>query len=141
MNQEVDKLHGDFLKTLYKVVYLAKIHQVNNPLLIECINDFKKVAGCLLVDDDHITLQVSRGNVFIQAEKLLSRREIAKLVKNTIEYFEKRNIQGLCFYTGVQEVSDNEIIEFCRTLNESEQHEDPLNWFVEQMKSREFKWV
>jgi HD-GYP domain-containing protein (c-di-GMP phosphodiesterase class II) len=141
MNQEVEKLHEDFLRTLYKVVYLAKIHQANNPLLIECINDFKKVAGRLLVDDDHITLQVSRGNIFIQAEKLLGRREIAKLVNNTIAYFEKRNFQGLCFYAGVQEVSDNEIIEFCRILNESEQHADPLNWFVEKMETREFIWV
>ncbi|MCK4793232.1 MAG: HD domain-containing protein [Desulfobacteraceae bacterium] len=141
MNQETGKLHEDFLKTFYKLVYLAKIHQVNNPLLMECIVDFKKVAGRLLVDDDHISLQVSRGNIFIGDEKLLHRREIGKLVNNMLQYFEKRDLQGLCFYAAVQEASDKEIIDFGRILNESEQQKDPLNWFVEQMEDQGFIWV
>ena len=48
MNPEPGKLYEDFLKTFYKLVYLAKIHQVSNPLLVECIGDFKKIAGRLL---------------------------------------------------------------------------------------------
>ena len=112
MNQEIGKLHEDFLKMFYKLIYLAKIHQVNNPLLMECIGDFKKVAGRLLEEDDHITFQVSRGNIFIQDEKLLHRREIGKLVSNILQYFEKRELQGLCFFAAVQEASDKEIIEF-----------------------------
>jgi HD-GYP domain-containing protein (c-di-GMP phosphodiesterase class II) len=141
MNPENGKLHEHFLKTFYRLVYLAKIHQVNNPLLMECIGGLKKVAGQLLVDDDHITLQVSRGNIFIQDEKLLHRREIAKLVNNILQYFEKRGLQGLCFYAAVKEASDKEILEFGRILNESEQQKDPLNWFVEQMEEHGFVWV
>lgn len=141
MNQEAGKLHEDFLKTFYKLVYLSKIHQVKNPLLTECIGVFKKVAGLLLTDDEDITLQVSRGNIFIQDEKLLHRRDIAKLVNNTLQYFEKRGLQGLCFYAAVQEASDKEIIDFGRILNESEQQKDPLGWFDEQMDKRGFIWV
>lgn len=141
MKPEAGKLHEDFLRVFYKMVYLAKIHQFNNPLLMECINDFKKVTGLLLEDDDHISLQVSRGNIFIQDEKLLNRREIGKLVKNIIEYFERRNLQGLCFYAAVQESSELEIIKFSRILNDSDQQKDPLAWFDEQMETEGFAWV
>ena len=133
MNPEAGKLKEDFLRAFYKMVRLAKIHQVNNPLLMECINDFKKVTGLLLEDDDHITLQVSRGNIFIQDEKLLNRREIGKLVKNIIEYFEKRNVQGICFYAAVQEAPELDIIKFGRILNDSDQQKDPLAWFEHEM--------
>jgi HD-GYP domain-containing protein (c-di-GMP phosphodiesterase class II) len=141
MKQEAGKLHEHFLKTFYRLIYLAKIHQVNNPLLTECIGDLKKVAGRLLADDDQITLQASRGNIFIQDEKLLHRREIAKLVNNILQYFEKRDLQGLCFYPAVQEASDKEIIDFGRILNESVQQKDPLNWFVEKMETHGLIWV
>lgn len=141
MSQEAGKLHEDFLKTFYRLVYLARIHQINNPLLMECMDDFKKVAGRLLVDDDHIILQVSRGNIFIQDEKLLHRREIAKLVNNILQYFEKRDLQGLCFYAAVLEASDREIIQFGRILNESKLQKNPLNWFVGQMEEQGFIWV
>jgi len=141
MNSEAGKLHEDFLKTFYKLVYLVKIHQVNNPLLMECIGDFKKVADRLLMDDDHITLQMSRGNIFIQDEKLLNRREVGKLVSNVLKYFEKRDLQGLYFYSAVQEASDNEIIDFGRMLNESGKQKDPLDWFVEQLETQGVVWV
>jgi HD-GYP domain-containing protein (c-di-GMP phosphodiesterase class II) len=141
MNQEAGKLNEDFLKTFYKLVYLAKIHQFNNPLLTECIGDFKNVAGRLFEEDDHITFQVSRGNIFIQDEKLLHHREIGKLVNNILQYFEKRDLQGLCIFAAVQEASDKEIIDFGRILNESEQYKDPQNWFVEQMEEHGFVWV
>ncbi len=141
MNPEAGKLHEDFLKTFYRLVYLSKIHQVNNPFLMECIGEFKKVAGRLLEEDDHITFQVSRGNIFIQYEKLLHRREIGKLVNNILQYFENRDIHGLCFYAAVQEASDKEIVDFGRILNESEQHKDSQNWFVEQMEDQGFFWV
>ena len=88
MNQEAGKLFEDFLKTFYRLVYLVKIHHINNPLLMECLGNFKRVANRLLVDDDHITLQVSRGNIFVQDEKLLYRREIAKLINKILQYFE-----------------------------------------------------
>ncbi len=141
MKPENEKMHEDFLKTFYKLVYLAKIHQVNNPLLMKCIGDFKRFTRRLLAEDDQITLQVSRGNIFIQDEKLLHRREIDKLVKNMLQYFEKRDLKGLCFYAAVQEASDKEIIEFGHILNESGLQKDPLDWFVSQMDSQGFIWV
>ena len=141
MNPEIEKVDEDFLKTFYRLLHLAKIHQVKNPLLMECIADFKRFAGRLLEEDDHITLQVSRGNIFIQDEKLRYRRDIDKLVKNLLHYFEKRDLKGLRFYADVQEVSDEEIIKFGRILNESDQQKDPLGWFEDQMDNHGFTWV
>jgi HD-GYP domain-containing protein (c-di-GMP phosphodiesterase class II) len=72
---------------------------------------------------------------------LRHRRDIDKLVKNILQYFEKRNLKGLRFFADVQEVSDKEIIKFGRILNESDQQKDPLGWFVEQMDNQGFIWV
>ena len=43
MTQETGSLHEDFLRTFYKLVYMAKIHQDNNQLLMECLDDFMQV--------------------------------------------------------------------------------------------------
>ena len=85
----------------------------------------------MLVDDDRITLQISRGNIYLQDEKLRYRRETDSLINNLIQYLEKRNLSGLYFLSDIQDASAKEIIEFSRTLNTAEQQEDPLKWFVQ----------
>jgi len=141
MTLETRSLHEKFIRTFYKLIQLAKIHEDNNQLLLECIEEFMEVIGRLLVDDDHITIQISRGNIYLQDEKLRYRREVDSLINNLIQYLEKRNLQGLCFPTDIQDASAKEIIEFSRTLNNAEQQEDPLKWFVQQLENQGFAWV
>lgn len=140
MNREAETLHEDFLKTFYRLVYMVKIHQVTNSLLMECIDDFKKVVNRLLMEDDQVIIQVSRGNVILQNEKLIQRREIGKLMCNVLQYFEIRDLQGLCFYHMIREASVEEIIAFCRLLNDSEQHQEPREWFMEQLENLGVVW-
>ena len=52
MTQETRSLHEDFLRAFYRLVYMAKIHQDNNQLLMECLDDFMQVIGRLFLDDD-----------------------------------------------------------------------------------------
>ena len=141
MTQETRSLHEEFLRTFYRLVYMSKIHQDNNQLLMECLDDFMQVIGQLFLDDDQITIQISRGNIYLQDEKLRYRREIESLISNLIQYFEKRNLQGLRFSTVIQETPAKEILAFSRTFNNSEQKEDPLNWLVEQLENQGFIWA
>ncbi|MGB2930440.1 MAG: HD-GYP domain-containing protein, partial [Desulfobacterales bacterium] len=62
-------------------------------------------------------------------------------INNLIQYLEKRNLPGLCFFTDIQDASAKEIIEFSRTLNNAEQQEDSLKWFVQQLENQGFAWA
>ena len=141
MTLEIRSLHESFIQCFYKLIQLAKIHEDNNPLLLESIEGFMQVMGRLLEDDDRVTLQISRGNIYLQDEKLRYRREIDSLIHNLIEYLEKRTLPGLCFLTDIQEASAKEIIKFSRTLNLAGQQEDPANWFVRQLETQRVAWV
>jgi HD-GYP domain-containing protein (c-di-GMP phosphodiesterase class II) len=140
MTLETQSLHEEFIRTFYKLIQLAKIHEDNNQMLLECIKEFMQVIR-LLVDDDQITLQISRGNIYLQDEKLRYRRETDSLTNNLFRYLEKRNLSGLCFLSDIQDASAKEIIEFSRTLNTAEQQEDPLKWFVQQLETQGVAWV
>jgi HD-GYP domain-containing protein (c-di-GMP phosphodiesterase class II) len=140
MTLEAQSLHEEFIRTFYKLIQLAKIHEDNNQMLLECIKEFMQVIR-LLVDDDQITLQISRGNIYLQDEKLRYRRETDSLINNLFRYLEKRNLSGLRFLSDIQDASAKEIIEFSRTLNTAEQQEYPLKWFVRQLEEKGFAWV
>jgi len=141
MTLEIRSLHEAFIQCFYKLVQLAKIHEDNNQLLLESIEAFMQVMGQLLEYDDRVTLQISRGNIYLQDEKLRYRREIDSLIHNLIQYLEKRSLPGLCFLTDIQDASAKEIIEFSRTLNLAEQQEDPAKWFVQQLETQGITWV
>ena len=138
---EIRSLHEAFIQCFYKLIQLAKIHEDNNQLLLESIEAFMQVMGRLLEDDDRVTLQISRGNIYLQDEKLRYRREIDSLIHNVIQYLEKRTLPGICFLTDIQDASAKEIIEFCRTLNLAEQQEDPAKWFVQELETQGVAWV
>ena len=141
MTLETRSLHEAFIQCFYKLVQLAKIHEDNNQLLLECIQEFMQVMNRLLEDDDRVTLQISRGNIYLQDEKLRYRREIDSLIHNLIHYLEKRTLPGFCFLTDIQDASAKEIIKFSRTLNLAEQQEDPAEWFVQQLENQGIAWV
>ena len=88
MNRKEKTLSDDFLKTFYRLVYMVKIHQVTNPLMMECIDDFKNVVRRMLMEDDEIIVRVSRGNIFLQSEKVIHRREIGHLMSNMLLSFD-----------------------------------------------------
>ena len=134
-------MHEAFIQCFYKLIQLAKIHEDNNQLLLESIEAFMQVMGRLLEDDDRVTLQISRANIYLQDEKLRYRREIDSLIHNVIQYLEKRTLPGLCFLTDIQDASAKEIIEFSRTLNLAEQQEDPAKWFVQELETQGVAWV
>jgi len=52
MTLEIRSLHESFIQCFYKLIQLAKIHEDNNPLLLESIEGFMQVMGRLLEDDD-----------------------------------------------------------------------------------------
>ena len=141
MSQETQSLHEDFIRTFYRLLHMTKIHQDNNQLVMKCIEDFKQVIGPLLVDDDNITIQISRENIYLQDKKFRYRRELDSFINNLLQYLENRNLKGIRFSIDIQDASDKEIIVFSRTLNNTEQQADPLNWLFQQLENQGIIWA
>ena len=77
----------------------------------------------------------------MQEEKLIFHRENISLIRETVEYFEKRMIMGLRFNRFISEASFEQILEFLRLLNNLTAEEESLIWLVSKLKDKAFSWV
>lgn len=141
MTQDPLSVNEDFFRNFYRLLHMARIHQDNNKLLLGCIEDFKQVTERLFSVDNNIVIQISRGNIYLQDEKLSYRRELEGLINNSLQYFKKRHLQGLRFSIDIQQASIKEIIAFSRILNNTENQKSPSNWLVEQLKNQNVGWA
>ncbi|MCP4105433.1 MAG: HD-GYP domain-containing protein [Desulfobacteraceae bacterium] len=56
-------------------------------------------------------------------------------------YFGVPCFHGLRFYTAMQDMSFKQLMAFIRTLNNSEQHREPAEWLIQQIKKHDFFWA
>jgi HD-GYP domain-containing protein (c-di-GMP phosphodiesterase class II) len=120
---------------------MARIHQDNNQVLIECTENFVSTLAQMGAEDEHVTIQIFNGRFFLQDEKFIYQRETANLISSMLQYFEKRSLHGLRFSTGLNTSSINQVLNFMRTLNSADQHENPLDWLTKKLAEKDFTWV
>jgi HD-GYP domain-containing protein (c-di-GMP phosphodiesterase class II) len=130
-----------FLRAFYRLIQTVKIHQDNNHMLFECAKDLVDCMAPWWVDEDYLTIKVSRGRFLLEDEKLLYRRQNANLIQEMLCYFEKRNLQGLRFHRPVKDCSFEEILSFVRFLNLAERQSEPVKWLAQQLDDMSFLWV
>lgn len=129
-----------FFRTLFRLLQTVKIHQSDNPLLLDCIKEFVDVV-CSAGEEDSLTFQISRGQFYLQEEKFVCRTQILTLIQEMRNYFQQRSLQGLRFHPAVREASPDQIVAFARLLNQAERQDDPLNWLQGQLQEGNFPWV
>jgi len=130
-----------FLRAFYRLVQTVKTHPDNNRLLIECTKDFIGSVVQWCTDEAHLTIQASRGRIFLEEEKLHYPRENVYLVHEMIHFFELRGLRGLRFDPDIKDASLDQILGFAHVLNDAEKQEDPLAWLLEQRDAGEFPWA
>ena len=141
-DSQKSNLQGEvFLRAFYRLIQTVKIHQDNNHLLIECAKDLVNSMAALWVDEESLTIKVSRGRFLLEDEKLLYRRENVNLIQEMLRYFEQRNLQGLRFHRPVKDCSFEEILSFVRLLNLAEKRSEPMKWLDQQLDETSFLWV
>ena len=139
---ERQTLSGErFLRTLFRLIQAVKLYQDNSQLLTECVKDFVDAIAQRCTDEVHVTIQITRGRIFLQDEKFLYRRGTVSLNRRILHYFEERRLQGLRFYAAIKDSSAGEILAFARLLNNAKQEDDPLAWLVQQLEGGAFPWV
>lgn len=133
-------LGENLIGTLYRLVQTVKIHQDNNQLLIECAENFIHTVAQWGLNEDHVTIRLSRGRFYLQDEKLLYRRENLDLIHTMLDYFGKRELRGIRFYTTLKDSSPEQVLTFARLLNYAEREEEPLAWLGQKLEEG-FPWA
>ena len=139
MNEHLLGQH--FVQALNNLLSTARIHQDNNRLLVQCVEQFLEIGRHLLREDDEITLLVAVGGFYLQQEKIVFRRNAAGLIRKMLTFFEERQIDGIKFYQNLGYASLEDITAFARVLNASGRQEEPVAWMMEQMQADRFRWV
>ena len=134
-------LGEETLRTFHKLIQTTRIHQDSNQLLIKCINDFSERLKTWWTEDDGLTIKLSRGRFLIQDEKLWYHPENLKLVQEMYQFFEDRNLAGLCFHAGDDDFSAGNVLSFARLLSEAGEKENPFEWIVQELEKGPFAWV
>lgn len=134
-------LPGDiFFQTLFRLLQTVKIHQFDNPLLLDCIKEFIEVV-CSVGEEDRLTFQISRGQFYLQEEKFVCQTQNQPFIQEMLNYFQQRSLPGLRFHPAIREAAPEQIVAFARLLNQAERKDEPLNWMQERLQEGNFPWV
>jgi HD-GYP domain-containing protein (c-di-GMP phosphodiesterase class II) len=140
-NIDIHQQQDDFLRTLLSLIQTAKIHDDKYELLQENVVKFKGIILEFCAEDEDCTLQISRGRVYLQGEKIAFRRQNKSLLENILHLFEKRRIPGLRFHRDISEITPPEILSLVRDLDKAGQEEEPLEWFDTKIQQLTHPWV
>lgn len=144
VNEDLKKysqLQEKFVKTFYSLVRMAMIHNENNQLLVEGAKNFVKFLTRLGADEDSLTIQFIGKRICVQEKKLIYTADNNTFFDNMFNYFEKRGLHGIRFYTSVEDMSFKQLMTFVRILNDSEQQREPSEWLKQQIRKNNFQWV
>lgn len=136
-----DLLGEKFIINLYRSTTAINLYESNNVVLIDCAREFIDIVSNWVLKDGFLNIDISGGHFFLQEEKLVFHRENISLIRETVEYFEKRMIMGLRFNRSISEASFEQILEFLRLLNNLTAEEGALIWLVSKLEDKAFSWV
>lgn len=142
MDSKKDRmLRGEiFFRNLFRLLQTVKIHQPDNPLMLDCVREFAE--GVLSGgEQDSLILQISRGQFYLQEEKFVCQTQNLTLMQEMLHYFQQRSLPGLRFHPSVREASPGRIIAFAHLLNQAERSPEPLGWLQGQLQDGDYPWV
>lgn len=129
-----------FFQTLFRLLQTVKIHQFDNPLLLDGVKEFVEVV-CSAGEEDSLTFQISRGQFYLQEEKFVCRTQNLPFIQEMLNYFQQRSLPGLRFHPAVREATPKQIVAFACLLNQAERQDEPLNWMQGRLQEGNFPWV
>ncbi len=131
----------EFLLALHRLVKMAKIHQDNNQLLVDRTHEFIGTLARWCESEGSLMIGISHGRFFLEEERIHCRRENVNVYKEMAQYFEQRKIQGLRFFSELEDSSTEHLLSFIRLLNNADRQDDPFAWIVLRLENESFPWV
>jgi HD-GYP domain-containing protein (c-di-GMP phosphodiesterase class II) len=135
-------LVGDLLlRNFFRLLQTVKIHQPDNPLLLNCVKDFMETVTHFCAEEDYLTVQIVRERFYLNEEPLILRPNNLNLIQDMLYYFKQRGLPGLRFYPSVREADSGQIVAFAHLINKVETQEEPLAWLLRQLQEANYPWV
>jgi HD-GYP domain-containing protein (c-di-GMP phosphodiesterase class II) len=130
-----------FLQAFNMLLHSARIHQDNNRVLIDAVQKFAGLARKFLEEDHEITLLTYNGRFYLQQEKIVYRPQIAVSIDSLLDFFSRRQMNGLRFFSGIANASASEIALFARLLIAARKEENPGLWLAGELKEKDLGWA
>ena len=128
------------LWSLFKLLQLLKLHQANNQLVVNTLNDFRDAVRELCYEDGGVNLRVYRGRFFLNGERLVCRPSLLVAVTKMNEYLQARDVHGFKFLDR-DGIINEAIVRFAGLLNRAEKEKDAIGWLQIQFDNADFAWV
>ncbi len=130
-----------FVYAFYRLIQTFKIHKVNNPILIKCIQEFITAVLQWCNETDHLKIQVSQYRFYLQDEKLFYRPQCAGVFYKTLDFFNMIGVEGLRIYDQISDVSFKRIVAFIRLLKKAKFKKNPPEWLADKLTDKRYEWV
>jgi HD-GYP domain-containing protein (c-di-GMP phosphodiesterase class II) len=118
---------------LLRLPQLQKIHQPNNKLFVETLDTFKKALAALWRETETVSFRIPRGRLFRNQTRISPSKAVAISVARLMEFLETRGFYGYKFQK-VDQLSDEDILEFIKEINQSSTQSDPANYLAAKLE-------
>jgi HD-GYP domain-containing protein (c-di-GMP phosphodiesterase class II) len=130
----------EFIRVMHNLIYTARIHKDNNRLIKECLVKFKGILDEMTEEGD-FKIQLWRGRIHIDGEKLRVGRENQNIVNEMVGYLSERSIGGMQFSFTSEKASYTDIMTLIRLMDLSIKNESPFEWLKGKMPGYSLEWV
>jgi HD-GYP domain-containing protein (c-di-GMP phosphodiesterase class II) len=134
-------LGEETIRAFYRLLHTADLYEANNNALAEGTKAFAQALKSWWQENEDFSIQINRDSFFLQDTRLQYQRQNMAVIQELLRYFDKRNIQGLCFHSCAQGTSHEVLHTFARLLNRAEQNGNPPHWLAEQLKGQQLEWI
>ena len=117
------------------------VHKDNNQLVIGSVKNFVQDVRDFTDKDETLTIQVINDRFYFQDEKLALRKKNEALINSMLQFFQKRGIEKMTFFSSIGTEPPSRIIRLARILNQAEQKDCPVDWLMEKIEEEEIFWM
>ncbi|MDR1309373.1 MAG: HD domain-containing protein [Deltaproteobacteria bacterium] len=120
------------LISMFRLLQVVKIHQANNRLFSEMVNDFNGALAGVWKTGKPVSFTLYRGRFFLNDERIAYSPTVWATSVKLSEFFQERGLSGLRFEPK-DNLTGDEIVDMINTLHQAKRHPDPFKWLQENL--------
>lgn len=127
--------------SLYRLLQAVRIHQNNNQLVLTGAMGFSRDVAPVLAEAGEVTIQMQRGQLFFQGNKVISTADTAHLIHNLQLLFEKLGLGGIRLLKDAATVPTPDLAAAFRLFVWALKRQDPFEELTAKLVEAEVFWL
>ncbi len=141
-SRQTKKLVGEsLLEAIFRLTKSVALHQSASSMILERIDEFKKVVREVQDAGFDPSLIRSEGQFYLGDERIQFTRKNFGLVNQMIDIFYRRGVAGLSFSETMLDVPVKEIFTFFKIFQEAEKEISPEEYIKKAVEEKTISWV